>query len=334
MPSNLMLSDSSFPHFTGSESTEDKVQTIQNYLYMLLEQLRYSLGNISRDNINDADFAEISGLINEPVYVVLRDIDGKYAEIVADYDGLAARVGNAEGSITSLTLTAEGLNTRVQSAEGTLTTLSATLGGLTLDVTNGDSTSTIKLMSNGVQIGSTGTIGFTGMVTFNSLAGSGMSVINGDNITTGTISAITVAGCKLDCYLADLSVTNMESDGQLRFFVGNRVTKQLVGGIRFDTAGGTEFESWNRLFLYTKKYDLGDETYTYIPLKFDAEGGMSFRADLDIYMQCEGKISLTCNSNEGVRIANLRAYTYAWSDDYWEFKSDGIYYGGVKKVSV
>ena len=43
MPSNWLYIDSNFPTFTGEESLKEQVTTIQNYMYMLVEQLRYTL---------------------------------------------------------------------------------------------------------------------------------------------------------------------------------------------------------------------------------------------------------------------------------------------------
>ena len=52
MPSNWLYIDTNFPTFTGEENTEKKVTTIQNYMFMLVEQLRYSLHNLDLSNMN------------------------------------------------------------------------------------------------------------------------------------------------------------------------------------------------------------------------------------------------------------------------------------------
>ena len=46
MPSNLLTADTSFPNLKSSKSTDEKFGEVSNYLYMLLEQLRYTLGNL------------------------------------------------------------------------------------------------------------------------------------------------------------------------------------------------------------------------------------------------------------------------------------------------
>ena len=49
MPSNLLTADTTFPTLTQEQSTDEKFEKITSYLYMLLEQLRYSMGNLGGD---------------------------------------------------------------------------------------------------------------------------------------------------------------------------------------------------------------------------------------------------------------------------------------------
>ena len=73
MPSNLLTADTTFPTLTREQSTDEKFDKITSYLYMLLEQLRYSMGNLDKDNFNAAGLDEIANIITEPVYVQLKD---------------------------------------------------------------------------------------------------------------------------------------------------------------------------------------------------------------------------------------------------------------------
>lgn len=91
------------------------------------------------------------------------------------------------GSITAneLSLTYQG------AVSNEITTkISAFKDGLEFSVTNGSTSSTLKLMSGATEL-SSASITFSGIVTFESLSTSspGTTVINGDNITTGRISA-------------------------------------------------------------------------------------------------------------------------------------------------
>ena len=48
MPSNLLNADTGFPDLMGNQSTDEKFRMVSDYLYMLLEQLRYSMANLGR----------------------------------------------------------------------------------------------------------------------------------------------------------------------------------------------------------------------------------------------------------------------------------------------
>ena len=112
--------------------------------------------------------------------------EGDITTLTATAEGLKTRVTDAEGNITTLTATANGLTTRVESAEGDVTTIKQWADSLTLSVANGDSSSTIRLMAGSTEI-SSGSIGFTGVVTFSDLSTwqQDKTIINGGNITTG-----------------------------------------------------------------------------------------------------------------------------------------------------
>ena len=114
--------------------------------------------------------------------------EGDITTLTATAERLKTRVTHAEGSITTLTATANGLTTRVESAEGDVTTIKQWADSLTLSVANGDSSSTIRLMAGSTEI-SSGSIGFTGVVTFSDLSTwqQDKTIINGGNITTGQI---------------------------------------------------------------------------------------------------------------------------------------------------
>ena len=51
--------DAGLPRFSGGESTEEKVSAIQNYLFMLLEELRYLLRHLGKDNFTQAGAQEV-----------------------------------------------------------------------------------------------------------------------------------------------------------------------------------------------------------------------------------------------------------------------------------
>ena len=97
MPSSILNTDIMFPNLSG-KSTEQQVFTIMNYLYMLKEQLTYSLSNLGLDNINANSFIEIAGMINQPVILRLDGVDGSLAEINVNLGTVSTQLKDAEAT--------------------------------------------------------------------------------------------------------------------------------------------------------------------------------------------------------------------------------------------
>lgn len=69
MPGGLAALDIGFPRFTGQETTEQKLTAIMNYLYMLLETLRYTLSNLDTSNWNKPALDEFVEMIRAGLVV-------------------------------------------------------------------------------------------------------------------------------------------------------------------------------------------------------------------------------------------------------------------------
>ena len=201
MPSSLQTLDTAFPKIDDHQTTEENFNQVVNYLYMLLENLRYTLGNLGEDNFNDAELDSIGKLITEPVWARIADNDGNIHTLNVTAQNLLSQVSDLDGNISSLQQTAGTLSSKVSNVEGSVSTLTQTVNGFSLSVSNGTSSSTIKLMSGSTVISSK-SISFSGMVTFSDLSKKGSTTINGSNITTGTINAcningVNVTGCTI-----------------------------------------------------------------------------------------------------------------------------------------
>ena len=136
-----------------------------------------STGNASRDS---------TAAVNEQKYT---NLQGKLLEVSASVDGLKITASDLAGGMTKLQLTVDGLTTQVSGKldeEEAETMIRQSLESITLSASTDGDTSKITLSAGGIELSSTD-ITFDGMVTFAALSGSGTSVINGDNITTGTI---------------------------------------------------------------------------------------------------------------------------------------------------
>ena len=151
MPGNILSADTQFPNFAGQESSAEQIRTIRNYLYMLLEQLRYTLNNLDAGNFNTEGLKEIQDAISQPILKQLSDTDGNLAELQVTAAGLASRVSSNEGDISQLEQTAQGLSSRVGDAEGNISSLQQTANGLSSRVSSAEGNiSSLQQTANGL----------------------------------------------------------------------------------------------------------------------------------------------------------------------------------------
>lgn len=246
MPSNWLYIDTNFPSFTQKESVNDKVETMQDYLFMLVEQLRYTLHNLDLSNMNKSATDEFVKQITDPIYGEIKDAEGNITQVALVAEGLAARIGDAEGNITQLQATAKGLQASVSNLDGAITNIKADVNGIratvstkidatqaqsifdqsatgfTLGATSGENGTIFKLNYNGAQIASTGSVDLCvdavniyGTLTATKLRGGSISVVDDDDNECGTIQ--TTYASTSD-YKLDISSSAMElfaEDGSL-----------------------------------------------------------------------------------------------------------------------
>lgn len=124
-------------------------------------------------------------------YVTQTNLDASVKSYIED--NTATLVSAVEGSFVKISTDANGKKiTDTSKVLSAITQqVSDGIGKLTLSVSNGEESSTIKLM-NGTTAISSKTIQMTGLVSFTDLSTKGATTINGDNITTGKISAALV----------------------------------------------------------------------------------------------------------------------------------------------
>lgn len=136
-------------------------------------------GNARRDS---------TAAVNSRAY---QNRQGKMLELQMGIDGLNVKASELQGDYAQLSVAVDGIQTEVAGKLGldeAQTLIDQSLAGLTLTAAAGDQASTLTLKAGGTTL-SSATISFNGMVTFADLAGSGTTVINGDNITAGSISS-------------------------------------------------------------------------------------------------------------------------------------------------
>ena len=140
MPSSILAADTGFPDLSGDKSNEEKFGQITNYLYMLLEQLRYSLGNLGMENFNESALGELANVITQPVYVQLEGAQGEISALYVTAGVLSSRMEDAEGNISSLQQTAESLTSRLSDAEGNISVLQQSATSLNSRITDAEGT--------------------------------------------------------------------------------------------------------------------------------------------------------------------------------------------------
>lgn len=218
MPSNWLYIDTNFPSFTQKESDGEKIETMQDYLFMLVEQLRYTLRNLDLKNMNKAAMNGFLQNIREPIYAKIEDTnknvnelsitakglsarisnaEGDITQLGARADGLAAEIKNAKGDITQLGARADGLAARISSAEGNITQLSATANGLSARISSNEGSITnLTADVNGIRTQVSGKIGTSEAQTLidQSLNGITLSAVSD---TDGTIFKLLYDGAVL-----------------------------------------------------------------------------------------------------------------------------------------
>lgn len=181
MPTTFQLVETTFPNGEGKD-TQEQINGVYDYLFVLLEQLRYTLFNLDGSNINQNALSEFIKNISEPIYAKIDDTDKNVNEISVTAKGLDARLSNAEGDITQLDTTAKGLQANVSNLDGAITNIKADVNGIratvrtkidatqaqsifdqsaegfTLGATSGENGTIFTLNYNGAQIASTGSI--------------------------------------------------------------------------------------------------------------------------------------------------------------------------------
>jgi len=247
MPGTFLNADLNFPEFSGEENTELKLKVIMNYLYMVLEQLRYTLSNLGMENLNKTELDRIGGYVTEPLWVQLYGENGREAAVSVTGEGLVARVSDAESGISALTQTAAGLSTRVENAVSR-TSANQTGEGFSLTVQTPDGETAAVFDSGGLTVYSGGFRIMNGARETFWVNALGQAVaqdmrLNGALASGGTISGSeiiggTVTGAVVTSESAAYDQRVQITEGDVRFYDAHG---ELYGEIRTDADGGRLF---------------------------------------------------------------------------------------------
>ena len=367
MPTSLLDADLKFANLGKKTDLKSRVDGMESYLYQLLEQLRYSFGNLDRTNFNDAGFAEISGIISQPIIAEIKGIDGQITQITATSAALTTRVedaeGNitalyqfadeitqkvedAEGNITTLTATAQGLSTRVTNAEGNITTLTATAQGLSTRVTNAEgSISTLTQTAESLTIKVSSVEGSVSTVsqTVNSIS---LGVTNESESSTIKLyrNGIAVSSQTIQ-FTGLVSFSDLEGDGTT-VINGNNITTGEIRAINYIAEGDPSGGTYN---VFSVEDGAGNQIGAIGYQWLSSEGNVGDRLWIrteqygrfypSIKIEAAGRLSIEANNGSYgfVYIYSAGDMTISADGDInifqggttWEFRSGNLYKGGT-----
>lgn len=272
---------------------------------------------------------------------------GDISSLQQTASSLSSTVRSHTGSISSLQQTADSLTSTVQSQAGSISQISQTVnnirlvavtptgGGAQLELTNGQGgTDTIGLTlsavdgKNGgsiVKLGvgsaeiSSPEIIFKGMVTFADLKGEGEpTVITGDNITTGTISAVNFVAIGN----SKLHTTNSQ------FLIRDEYADMDIGGIRYDFVN-LDKSFADKIYLYTNEFTYEGTLY-YPSVKLESVGRISIQADDAthgmVYISGGGAgVTIQCT---GAQVDDSAVRIQDNYNTIWTFKNGALYKNG------
>lgn len=109
MPNAWAMIDSSFPTFTGKETYRDQVRALQDYLYLVVEELKYQLANLNAQNWNKTALEKLQQETveptNEEVTKLAEQITGitnRLTGLSTSLSQLAERMTDAEEELPKL----------------------------------------------------------------------------------------------------------------------------------------------------------------------------------------------------------------------------------------
>ena len=270
MPSSLQTLDTAFPKIDDHQTTEENFNQVVNYLYMLLENLRYTLGNLGEDNFNDAELDSIAKLIQEPIWARIADDEGNIHTLnvtaqnllsqVSDLDGnlsalqqtaetLSSRITTADGNISALTQTANSLSSKISDAEGNISSLSQTANGLSSKISTAEGNiSSLQQTASSLSSKVSNVEGSVSTLT-QTVNGFSLSVSNGTSSSTiKLMSGSTVISSKSISFSGMVTFSDLSTNGSTTINGGNITTGEIdavdirgvkVYGSRFYNSGGT-----------------------------------------------------------------------------------------------
>lgn len=215
----------------------------------------------SHDTLSDS-VSEVSQTASALVTRV-SDAENSISTITQTATSLSTKVSTVQNNLTAVKSsvsevqqTATSLTTRITTAEGNISTVTATASKISWLIQSGTSSTNFTLTDRAVSLVA-GTIDLSGYVTISNLKTSGKTVIDGGNITTGTIDAQKVS-------VKNLQINNVAYGTYpvITCTGSNRNPILTVGKDQLSNSVAP-----NKLMLYGTYIQIGDETSSLYSMK-------------------------------------------------------------------
>lgn len=165
-----------------TEEFNHKLAQTRSLIEKTAEEIRLAVEN-EIDGLSSSITIQLDSITSE-----ITGIDGQISSITQTVGSINSQITGINGEISSLEQTASSLTSQIQGLNGDVSSIEQKVDNITLDVSNDTDQSYISLYVGGVEVSSK-TIRFTGDVVFESDLEDGTTLISGDCIRTGEITA-------------------------------------------------------------------------------------------------------------------------------------------------
>lgn len=271
MPGNILNADTGFPTFAEGEDSNAKIDKVMNYLYMLLEQLRYSLANLDADNFNDTGLREIGEGIARPLQTSFENefsktnalIEGWSNEYGSQIKLLTEWVGTDEdgnllSSAATITSAVSKNTAEISKLAKVVDADSKALAGFKTEVSNTYAT-TQQFSSFQTTVNNTITNSYAGFVTQADAKYAKTEQIASVTDKNGKVTAASIAAkISGDTSLIELIADKVDISGFVTFESLENDGGATINGNNVSLVGDYNGDSVSELTFYKKKYSSGN----------------------------------------------------------------------------
>ena len=354
MPSSLQTLDTAFPKIDDHQTTEENFNQVVNYLYMLLENLRYTLGNLGEDNFNDTELDSIGKLITEPVWARIADDEGNIHTLnvtaqnllsqVSDLDGnlsalqqtaetLSSRITTADGNISALTQTANSLSSKISDAEGNISSLSQTVNGLSSKITTAEGNISSLQQTAGTLSTKVSNVEGSVSTLTQTVNGFSLSVSNGTSSSTiKLMSGSTVISSKSISFSGMVTFSDLSTKGSTTIN-GSNITTGTINACNINGVNVT-----GCTINGSRYYNSGSTTWMEVGKDLNGVDNDAYAMYIANSVYSNTGIFGIYNGDSGFVTLNGKGFNFLLSDaisktvrinvgtagKYWEFSTTGI----------